>query len=125
MASPAGEGGSRPDESTEWLSHRVASWVETYKKSMLTPVILGLVARYQPTGIAAIAEAIARTTDWHVTERGLYRTCRRLQDSGLLISTDIGAPRTGAKKKELSLTPMGEEYLAAITENLVELPDAL
>ena len=27
-------------EEREWLDHRVESWVETYKKSMLSPVTL-------------------------------------------------------------------------------------
>lgn len=119
------EDNARVDENDEWLMHRVASWVETYKKSMLTPIILDLVGRHQPVGISTVAELVTRATGWHVTERGLYRTCKRLQDSELLTNIDTSAPRTGAKRKELSLSPLGEKYLAGISENLVELPGAL
>lgn len=114
--------GARPDESQEWVADRIESWVETYKKSMLTPVVLSLVAAHQPTGVAQIADAITASTGWQITERGLYRTLKRLQDSGLLTSADVDAPRTGAKRKELSLTPLGAAFLAGVTGNLVELP---
>lgn len=112
-----------PDENEEWLADRVESWVETYKKSMLTPAILTLIADHQPAGIATITEALIRTTGWHITERGLYRNVKRLQDSGLIASTGVSAPRTGAKRKELSLTPLGRKFLTGITDNFVELPD--
>ncbi|WP_244223237.1 PadR family transcriptional regulator [Brevibacterium aurantiacum] len=122
MASQHGDATEPLTESEEWLSHKVDSWVETYKKSMLTPVTLTIVAEHQPIGVAAIAEKVTAATGWHVTERGLYRTLKRLQDSGLLASADTSAPRTGAKRKDLSLTPLGTRYLAGIAENLVELP---
>lgn len=111
-----------PGESQEWLSDRVESWVETYKKSMLTPVVLAHVARQQPATISEVAAAVTATTGWQVTERGLYRTLKRLQDSGLLTSTDVDAPRTGAKRKELSLTALGGQLLAGVRANLVDLP---
>ncbi|WP_436326926.1 PadR family transcriptional regulator [Brevibacterium sp. FAM 27836] len=117
-------GEERPTEEQEWLSDRIDSWVETYKKSMLTPVVLHLVARHQPTGITTILTELTRRTGWQITERGLYRTIKRLQDSGLLVSTDTSAPRTGAKRKELSLTTLGRAFLSGITENLIELPGA-
>src|SRR5699024_5921772 len=79
-------------------------WVETYKKSMLTPIVLALIADHQPIGIAAVAEALRSATGWNVTERGLYRTLKRLEDSQLLATSQVDAPRTGAKRKELSLT---------------------
>ena len=111
---------SRPEESEEWLADKIDSWVETYKKSMLAPVILSIIGRHQPAGITTIAEAVARSTGWHVTERGLYRTIKRLQDSGLIASAAVEAPRTGAKRKDLSLTPLGQRYLEGITSNLVD-----
>lgn len=113
-----------PSESQEWVSNRIDSWVETYKKSMLTPVILTLVAAHQPATVAGIADQVSSTTGWQITERSLYRTLKRLQDSGLLTSTDVSAPRTGAKRKELSLTPLGSQFLTGITANLIELPEA-
>ncbi|WP_127480886.1 PadR family transcriptional regulator [Nocardioides pantholopis] len=112
----------RPDESQEWVADRIESWVETYKKSMLTPVVLALVGAHQPVSVAQVAEGVAATTGWQITERGLYRTLKRLQDSGLLTSADVDAPRTGAKRKELSLTPLGADFLAGVSGSLVDLP---
>ena len=114
----------RPSESQEWVSDRIESWVETYKKSMLTPVVLALLAADQPAGVAEVADRVTASTGWQITQRGLYRTLKRLQDSGLLTSVDVDAPRTGAKRKELSLTPLGVEFLAGVMANLVELPRA-
>ncbi|WP_193078774.1 PadR family transcriptional regulator [Brevibacterium aurantiacum] len=113
----------RPNEDEEWLDARIESWVETYKKSMLTPAILALIAEHQPAGIATITDALTQRTGWQITERGLYRNVKRLQDSGFIANTDVNAPRTGAKRKELSLTKIGKEFLAGITENFIELPD--
>ncbi|WP_122817790.1 PadR family transcriptional regulator [Nocardioides pantholopis] len=112
----------RPDESQEWVADRIESWVETYKKSMLTPVVLALVDAHQPVSVAQVAEGVAAATGWQITERGLYRTLKRLQDSGLLTSADVDAPRTGAKRKELSLTPLGADFLAGVSGSLVDLP---
>lgn len=113
---------SRPTETQEWVADRIASWVETYKKSMLTPVILHLVADNQPATVAEIAAHIVPTTGWQITERGLYRTLKRLQDAGLLASQDVDAPRTGAKRKELSVTPLGSQFLVGVSAHLVDLP---
>ncbi len=114
----------RPGETQEWLSDRVEAWVETYKKSMLTPVALAHVARLQPAGVAEVAAGVAASTGWQVTERGLYRTLKRLEDAGLLSSTGVDAARTGAKRKELSLTPLGAQFLSGVTGHLVDLPSA-
>lgn len=109
-------------EEEEWVQARVQSWVETYKKSMLTPVILRAVAERQPATVAVVAADIAATTGWQITERSLYRTLKRLQDTGLLHSAEVDVPRTGAKRKEISLTGLGRQFLAGITASLVELP---
>lgn len=113
----------RPAEEEEWVEARVESWVDTYKKSMLTPVILRAVADSQPVTVAGVAAAVAATTGWQITERSLYRSLKRLQDTGLLHSTEVDAPRTGAKRKELSLTGLGSQFLAGITASLVEFTD--
>ena len=110
-------------EEQEWIDHRVDTWVETYKKSMLTPVTLSLVATHQPAEISTIAEAVTAAPGWQITERGLYRTIKRLQDSGFLESSAVDAPRTGAKRKLLSLTSLGASYLSGIKDNLVEVPE--
>ena len=112
---------AHPAEEQEWMDNRVESWVETYKKSMLTPVILRVVDDRQPVTVAGIASEIAARTGWAITERSLYRTLKRLQDSGLLHGAEIDAPRTGAKLKELSLTALGTQFLAGVTANLVDI----
>ena len=113
----------RPGEEQEWVDARIESWVETYKKSMLTPVILGAVAARQPVSVAGIAAEVASATHWTITERSLYRTLKRLQDAGFLHSEEIAAARTGAKRKEISLTVLGARFLAGINESLVDLPE--
>lgn len=110
-------------ETQEWVAHRIESWVETYKKSMLTPVVLQHVADHEPTTVGEIAHHVASSTEWQITERGLYRTLKRLQDQGILAAVDVSAPRTGAKRKELTLTPLGMQLLSGITANLIHLPN--
>ena len=114
---------THPDESEEWMAGRIESWVETYKKAMLTPVILRLVAIRQPVTIAALLGHLTSDTGWQITERGLYRTVKRLQDTGFLTSEDTDAPRTGAKRKELALSSLGVQFLAGVNANLVQLPE--
>ncbi|MDO5645477.1 MAG: helix-turn-helix transcriptional regulator [Dermabacter sp.] len=111
----------RPNEDDEWVAHRIDSWVETYKKAMLTPVVLRLVAMHQPVMVATLTEHLTAVTGWQVTERGLYRTVKRLQDIGYLTSENVAAPRTGAKRKELALTSLGEKFLSGIDANLIDL----
>ncbi len=89
---------------------------------MLTPVILALVSEHQPVTIAELASKIGETTGWELTERGLYRTIKRLQDSDLLETDDVDAPRTGAKRKEISISPLGIGLLEGISRNVVALP---
>lgn len=113
---------AHPDENEEWVASRIESWVETYKKAMLAPILLRLTAIHQPVTVNALTAHLAATTGWHVTERGLYRTVKRLQDSGLLVSRAVDVLRTGAKRKELSLTPLGGRLLSGIGANIVELP---
>ncbi len=110
---------SHPSESQEWVNDRIAAWVETYKKAMLTPLILTIVAQHQPTTVAEIAAEVARRSDWQLTERGLYRTLRRLQDAGLLAVREVPAARTGARRKEFSLTNLGEQFQQGITSALL------
>ncbi|MDN3903379.1 PadR family transcriptional regulator [Arthrobacter sp. YD2] len=111
---------AHPSEEEEWIRARIASWVETYKKSMLTPVILRVVAEHQPVTVAGIAAGVASGTGWKITERSLYRTLKRLQDAGLLHGEEVEVPRTGARRKDISLTGPGEQFLAGIRANLVE-----
>ena len=89
---------------------------------MLTPVTLSLVAEHQPAEVSTIAEAVTAATGWQITERGLYRTVKRLQDSGLLQSAAVAAPRTGGETQTPDSDPAGGELLDGIRGNLVEVP---
>ncbi|MET4060928.1 DNA-binding PadR family transcriptional regulator [Arthrobacter sp. UYP6] len=113
---------ARPAEEDEWVQARVESWVDTYKKSMLTPVILRAVSVHQSVTVARVAADVAGDTGWQITERSLYRTLKRLEDAGFLHSAQADAPRTGAKRKEISLTRLGAQFLAGIGANLVSFP---
>jgi len=114
---------AHPDEGEEWMEERIESWIETYKKAMLTPVVLRVVAIHQPVTVATLTTHLTAVTGWQITERGLYRTVKRLTDIGYLTSRDVVAPRTGAKRKELTLSPLGDRFLAGVDANLVDLPD--
>ncbi|MDO4687098.1 MAG: PadR family transcriptional regulator [Corynebacterium sp.] len=100
---------------------KIEQWVETYKKSMLTPAILSIVAANNPCTVAEIAAALQQQTQWQITERGLYRTIKRLENSDFLVSVEVAGQRTGKKKKEISITDVGEVFLAAISDSLIEL----
>lgn len=113
---------AHPDEHEEWMADRIQSWVETYKKAMLTPVILRLVAIHQPVTVATLTAHLTAATGWQITERGLYRTVKRLQDTGYLTSENVVAPRTGAKRKELTLSLLGHRFLSGIDVNIIDLP---
>jgi len=60
-------------------------------------------------------------TGWSLTERGTYRTIRRLASAGLLSMNEVGAARTGAKRKEYHLTERGHEYLRQIEGRTIGL----
>jgi DNA-binding PadR family transcriptional regulator len=115
----------RPAEDEEWVTHRVSAWVDTYKKSMLTPVILRLVEAHEPATVEQIATGISSSTPWQITERGLYRTLKRLEDSDLLNSREVHAPRTGAKRKEFTTTTLGRALADGIDDNIVSLPPSV
>lgn len=102
---------SRPNESEEWLDELVFSWTEVYKKSMTTLVLLRVVDERGPIATDGIAAELQERTGWGLTERGLYRTLRRLASSGLLATTAEAAARTGVKRKLFTLTGVGQQYL--------------
>lgn len=109
-------------EVEEWFRHKVFSWVETYKKAMLTPTILALVEAHEPLTVSELNERIETNMGWHLTERGLYRTIKRLEDSDFLTITSAEAPRTGAKRKVIALSELGARMLTGVRQNLVQLP---
>ncbi len=102
-------------ETTEWVEQLAASWVEVYKKSLTTLILLELIQAHGPATATDIRELFIEQTGWSITERGLYRTLKRLADADILAVEKLAAPGPGASKKAFSLTPPGALYLAKIT----------
>lgn len=110
-----------PSEGQEWVEARTLAWVEQYKKAMLTPVILQVVGRQAGIPVDAIAQRLIQLTGWRLTERGLYRTLKRLSDDGLLSVTAEPVARTGVRRHLFSLTDLGGALLAGMQANTVSL----
>lgn len=108
-------------EEEELLVHLVDSWVETYKKSAVTMVLLSVIAEHGPATAAEIAVGVESTTGWTLTERGLYRSLRRLASMGAVTVTEVDAPRTGAKRKLYELSTFGAEYRRRLVDAQVDL----
>ncbi|MDN6330480.1 MAG: PadR family transcriptional regulator [Brachybacterium sp.] len=106
-------------EDAEWAEELARSWVEVYKKSATTLALLRIIRRHGPLAAAGISPRFTETTGWTLTDRGLYRTLRRLADSGVLTSAKVEVARTGAKRQDFSLTPVGRAYLERIERELV------
>jgi DNA-binding PadR family transcriptional regulator len=85
---------------------------------MTTPILLRLIDSNQPVAASALAALVPEQTGWHLTERGLYRTLRRLEDHGLIQHTTSPAPRTGAQRKDFRLTESGARLLTALEEQI-------
>ena len=98
----------------EWAQELVTGWVETYKKSATTLALLRVIRRDGPLPAAAIATQLQEMTGWGLTERGLYRTLRRLADSRVLDIERVDVDRTGMKRQDFSITATGEAFLAGI-----------
>lgn len=105
-----------PTEADEWLDELVTGWLEVYKKSMTTLVLLRIVADHGPAPAATIGPEFTDRTGWRVTERGLYRTLKRLSGSDLLSVESVPVARTGRPRKDYVLTDLGERYLARLEE---------
>lgn len=102
----------------EWVEESVRSWVEVYKKSATTLVLLDILAEHGPAPAAQVRTLFEERTGWSITERGLYRTLQRLAGSGLLAVTPVSVPGTGAKRKDFSLTAAGHYYLRRLQEEI-------
>lgn len=101
-------------EADEWLDELVTSWVEVYKKSATTLVLLRVIDTIGPAPAGAIGEELTRRTGWAFTERGLYRTLKRMASNDLLDSTEVAVPRTGIARKDFTVTEFGRRYLRRI-----------
>ena len=106
-------------EDAEWAEELSRSWVEVYKKSATTLALLRVVREHGPVPAAGIAPRFTQATGWTLTERGLYRTLRRLAEAGVLRLTKVDVARTGAKRQDFALTPVGHAYLERIERELV------
>lgn len=106
-------------EDADWARELARSWVEVYKKSATTLTLLRIIREHGPVPAAGIAPRFAEITGWTLTERGLYRTLRRLAESGVLRAEKVDVARTGAKRQDFALTPVGRTYLQRIERELV------
>lgn len=106
-------------EDAEWVAELGRSWVEVYKKSATTLVLLRIVRDHGPVAAGEAAERFTEASGWSISERGLYRTLRRLAQSGLLTTAQVEVPRTGAKRQDFRLTPAGRIYLRRIEAELI------
>ncbi len=107
------------NEEDELLDELVGAWVEVYKKSTTTLVLLRSIADTGPVANSTIAETLAHRTGWELTERGLYRTLRRLRGLGLLTVHEQPGRRTGAQRHVFELTDRGTAYLQRIEAALI------
>ncbi|WP_152353917.1 PadR family transcriptional regulator [Brachybacterium subflavum] len=101
-------------EDSEWADELAASWVEVYKKAATTLALLRLVRESGPISAHVLAPLFAEATGWSLSERGLYRSLRRLAQAGVLDVAQVEVPRTGAKRQDFSLTAVGRAYLQRI-----------
>lgn len=106
-------------EYDEWLEETVLKWVEVYKKSMTTFVLLELISEQDSPDASELNTSFTQRTGWDLAERALYRSLRRLTRQGLLVSSEHRVERTGLKRKTYQLTDSGISFLAQIrTERL-------
>lgn len=101
-------------EDAEWVAELTLSWVEVYKRSATTLALLRILRDHGPAPAAEIAPLFTEATGWSITERGLYRTLRRLAETGALAVERVDVARTGAKRQDFRLTAVGAAYLAGI-----------
>jgi DNA-binding PadR family transcriptional regulator len=107
-----------PSEAEEWADELERVWTEVYKKSMTTALVLKQLLN-EAKDADEIGKAFTRTTGWNISERAMYRTLRRLTNSGVLAVEEVPAARTGAKRKLFRLTPLGAELLSRVEGQLV------
>lgn len=103
----------------EWVEELAHSWVEVYKKSATTLVLLRHIRAAGPVSVGDVREHFLASTGWSISERGLYRTLKRLADSGLLVTTQTSVPGTGARRKDFALSSAGHAYLTIIETEVI------
>jgi PadR family transcriptional regulator PadR len=105
------------EEQTELIDEQVYSWLEVHKKSALSYVILSALSKREMWS-QELTEWIIDKTGWSVTEKGLYRLLRRMQQADTIDFRQITAKRTGAKRNVFFITPNGKLVLSKIVEQL-------
>lgn len=83
------------EEQTELIDEQFYSWLEVHKKSALSYVILSALSKKEMWS-QELTEWIIDKTGWSVTEKGLYRLLRRMQQADTIDFKQIAAKRTGA-----------------------------
>lgn len=107
------------EEEEELLDELVRAWVEMYKKSATTLVLLRLIADCGPIDTSTVADTLAQRTGWELAERALYRSLRRLSGLGLLDVHSQAGHRTGAQRHVYEITSRGSAYLQQIEAVLI------
>lgn len=98
----------------EWADELVESWIETYKKSAITLLLLEIVAEDGPIAATGLLDRVVHRTGWSLAEGGLYRTLRRLARSGLIVAEQVEVARTGRRRQDFTLTAEGVEVLGRL-----------
>jgi DNA-binding PadR family transcriptional regulator len=106
------------NELEEYLDELAYSWSETFKKSMVTYVVLSILAKNNLWS-KEIHEAISSVTSSKISldEKSLHRTLRRLEKYGLISHKKIDGQKTGAERKVYSITEDGKSFLDLINNN--------
>ena len=110
---------SMPDETAELVGELARAWTEVYKKSATTLVLLRLIDESQMGSVNELRARFQEKTGWAITERGLYRTLRRLAQQGVLHTTESVAPRTVARRKTFTLTDVGTAFRRQIETQML------
>lgn len=110
-------------ELEEYLNELAYSWSETYKKSMVTYVVLSVLTNNNLWS-REIHEEINSATNSKISldEKSLHRVLRRLEKNGLINHKKRDGKKTGAERKVYSITEDGKSFLDLINNNYLFNP---
>lgn len=101
----------------ELVEEQAHAWVENHKKSALSYLILEALST-RSMWSKDIEKWVTSKSGWDISERGFYRVLSRMQKQGSIEYAVVSAERTGADRKEYSLTPEGSALLETIRDEL-------